>query len=142
MRPKREGKDEAHGTDAHRYAARAEGGAQPAPKHAAYSHAQGFKAAQPAKRGEALGRLLAFRLVRLLHHDAVAQPDDPIGLGGYLWIVSHHDHRRAKRMNFVEQFHHTVAGLVVEVPGGLIGEQQPWAVGERPGDRHPLLLTA
>ena len=59
LRPKREGKDEAHGTDAHRYAARAEGGAQPAPKHAAYSHAQGFKAAQPAKRGEALGRLLA-----------------------------------------------------------------------------------
>ena len=37
---------------------------------------------------------------------------------------------------------HVVSSLGVEVPGGLVGQQQQRVVGQRAGNRHPLLLAA
>ena len=41
-----------------------------------------------------------------------------------------------------EQLDDVLAGLLVQVAGGLVGEDQLGLVGQRPGDRHPLLLAA
>src|SRR5919107_593231 len=41
----------------------------------------------------------------------------------------------------LQQQHDPLAGLGVEVAGGLVGEQDQRPVDERAGDRHPLLLT-
>ena len=39
-------------------------------------------------------------------------------------------------------FHHLLAGRGVEIPGGLVGEEEARPVDQRAGDRHPLLLAA
>ena len=41
-----------------------------------------------------------------------------------------------------QQLHHGETGLGVELTGGLVGDQERGLVGEGPGDRDPLLLTA
>ena len=41
-----------------------------------------------------------------------------------------------------QQFEHGRAGLLVEIAGGLVGEQNRRAVHERAGDGHALLLAA
>jgi hypothetical protein len=45
-------------------------------------------------------------------------------------------HQRRKRPK------HMVCGLGIEIAGRFVGQQQPWTVGDGPGDRHPLLLAA
>jgi hypothetical protein len=41
-----------------------------------------------------------------------------------------------------QQPHDLLAGLLIELPGRLIGQQQPRPDRQRPGDGHPLLLPA
>ena len=41
-----------------------------------------------------------------------------------------------------QQAHDLTAGLEVELAGRLVGDQQLGAAGQRPSDRHPLLLAA
>ena len=41
-----------------------------------------------------------------------------------------------------EELEHLVAGLLVERPGRLVGEEHGRTIGERPGDRDPLSLPA
>jgi hypothetical protein len=42
----------------------------------------------------------------------------------------------------VQQAHDLLGRLRVELAGGLVGQQQLRAAGQRAGDRHPLLLAA
>jgi hypothetical protein len=42
----------------------------------------------------------------------------------------------------VQQAHDLLGGLRVELTGGLVGQQELRAAGQRPGDRDPLLLAA
>src|SRR5829696_2720852 len=68
--------------------------------------------------------------------DAAAhRVDDVVVVGG-------HQDRGAGPVDALEQQHDVLAGVGVEVSGGLVGEQDQRPVDERPGDRHPLLLTA
>jgi hypothetical protein len=41
-----------------------------------------------------------------------------------------------------EQAHDLLAGFLVELAGGLVGQQQLWPAGERAGDGDALLLAA
>ena len=47
----------------------------------------------------------------------------------------------AGAVDAVEDAHDADGGRRVEVPGGLVGEQDQRSVHERAGDRDPLLLT-
>jgi hypothetical protein len=42
----------------------------------------------------------------------------------------------------VERLENMDGGFRIEIAGRLVGEQYPWAVGDRAGDRDPLLLAA
>src|SRR5919112_4938219 len=79
----------------------------------------------------------------LLHELAVGHEDHAIGGGaGEAHLVGHHDHRHA----VAGQRRHDVENLAdhfgVESTGGLVEEQRLGLHGQRPGDRHALLLTA
>src|SRR5947207_3000540 len=86
------------------------------------------------------GTLRRLPLVRGDH--AVAQRDDPGGVGRNVVLVRDHDDRLAAAVQVAEHLHQLGAGGRVEVPGGLIGEQDGGLVHERPGDRDPLALAA
>jgi hypothetical protein len=55
-----------------------------------------------------------------------------------------HDHDRAPRLHgdLGDEFHRDAAALRVEGAGGLVADEQPRSVHERPRDRHPLLLAS
>ena len=54
------------------------------------------------------------------------------------------DHQREAELvaDRVDQVEHPLAGVGVEVAGRLVAEQQLGPLGQRPGDRDPLLLPA
>src|SRR6185312_11671925 len=56
-------------------------------------------------------------------------------------VVRCHDDRGAGAVDPLEQQHDPLAGLRVEVAGGLVGQQHQRAVDERTGDGDPLLLA-
>ena len=57
--------------------------------------------------------------------------------------MSHEYHGAAvARGEAAQELEHLMAGLGVEIAGGLVGEQQLRVVHERAGDRQPLLLAA
>src|SRR3954447_25002828 len=73
----------------------------------------------------------------VLHlHDALAHLVDD------LVVVGRHHDRRPGAVDPVEQAHDPDARGGVEVPGGLVGEQDRRAVDEGPGHGDALLLTA
>ena len=79
----------------------------------------------------------------LIHLTPVEQPDDALGLIGLLLIVrDHHDGRLVFLIERLEDPHHLVAHLRVEVAGRLVGEQDPRPADNRPGDGDALLLAA
>src|SRR5438477_9575733 len=86
------------------------------------------------------GTLRRLPLVRGDH--AVGTRDDTGGVGGNVVLGRHHDDRLAAAVQVAEHLHQLGAGGRVEVPGGLIGEQDGGLVHERPGDRDPLALAA
>jgi len=73
----------------------------------------------------------------------VCQSDNAVEAAGEIEIVGRDQGREAGIANEVEESpQHTLAGGVIEVAGRLVTEQNFGLVGERAGDRDPLLLTA
>ena len=72
---------------------------------------------------------------------AVEQPDDPGRSRGEPLIVRHHDDRGPGLVEFLEDGDDLVAHLAVEIPGGLIGEQDARAADDRPRDGDTLALA-
>jgi acyl-CoA thioesterase-1 len=59
------------------------------------------------------------------------------------FVVGHqHQGRAAFLVEFEQQVADALAGMAVEVAGGLIGKQHVGLGGKRPGYRHALLFTA
>src|SRR5215472_5593481 len=87
---------------------------------------------------------LAVHPARLVPHDlAVFQLDNPLPHGVHDGgVVGGHDHGRAGPVDPVENFHDPDRGSRVDVPRGLVRQQDHGPVDERPGHRDPLLLTA
>ena len=56
--------------------------------------------------------------------------------------MGHDDDRHPVRVKTIDQRDNLVAGGLIELAGGFIGEQQPWPVGEGPRNRHALHLAA
>jgi hypothetical protein len=74
---------------------------------------------------------------------AVLHREPPRSACGKLGVVGRHDHRGpAPRCEPREEVDDLGSGLRVEVPRGLVGEDDPWIGHQRPGDRDPLLLAA
>jgi hypothetical protein len=53
-----------------------------------------------------------------------------------------HDHDPARLGQRPQQLEHPLDLDVVQVGGGLVGQDQRRVVGQGPGDGHPLLLAA
>ena len=74
--------------------------------------------------------------------DAVADGDDAVGVFGDVGLVGDEDDGVAVGVELVEEGHDLVAGLGVEVSGGLVGEDDGGAVDEGAGDGDALALAA
>ncbi len=74
--------------------------------------------------------------------DAVADGDDAVGVLGDVGLVGDDDDGVAAGVEIVEEGHDLVAGLGVEVSGGLVGEDDGGAVDEGAGDGDALALAA
>ena len=72
---------------------------------------------------------------------AVKQVNRTLGAGGVLLAVGYHHDGRAFLVQFLQQVHHLLAVLGVEVTGGLVREDQLRAGHDGTGDGHTLLLT-
>ena len=59
-----------------------------------------------------------------------------------LEIVRRHHHRRAAGVDVAQQLEDAARGALVEIAGGLVGEQHDGVVHQRARDRHALLLAA
>ena len=71
----------------------------------------------------------------------VADHEDAVGIGGRLRVVGHeHDRLVALDTGAPQRVEDLDAGRVVEVAGGLVGEQERRAGDHRPGDGDALLL--
>jgi hypothetical protein len=74
---------------------------------------------------------------------AVGHEDHPVGdLAGEAHLVGDDDHRHAGLGQLLHRVEHLVDHLGVERRGRLVEEHHLRLHGERPGDGHPLLLTA
>ena len=69
--------------------------------------------------------------------------DHPVGQRHHHRVVGGHQRGDALGLHHpAQQRHHRQARLGVQLPGRLVGDQQPGRAGQGPGDRHPLLLAA
>src|SRR5262249_52844189 len=66
----------------------------------------------------------------------------PLGEAGNREIVRHDHDRVALAMQLREELQNLVAGLGIERPGRLVGEQERRVVGQSARDRDPLPLSA
>ena len=82
------------------------------------------------------------RRARVVLHAPVAHRHHARQPTGDVLVVRDHHDRRALVVQPVEQVEDGRAGGLVEVAGGLVGEQDPRRVHERPGDGDPLALAA
>jgi hypothetical protein len=74
---------------------------------------------------------------------AVGEANLSVHAGGEPKIVRDGDHGLAILVDEVAQdLEHLLAGSLVERTRGLVGQDQWWIVGERPGHGHTLALTA
>src|SRR5688572_4710321 len=78
----------------------------------------------------------------LVHDAAVEQLDRALRVPREARVVRHHADRAALLVQVAEQVHHRLAVRRVEVPGGLVREQDQRIAGERARDRDTLLLAA
>src|ERR687895_436071 len=79
----------------------------------------------------------------VVHHEAVAQHDQAVRVGGRLRVVRDHHDRLPELVHRLAQHpQHLLARLRVEVAGGLVGEYHGRLRYQRPGHRHALLLAA
>src|SRR2546422_3692317 len=86
------------------------------------------------------GTLGGVQLVRGDH--AVAQRHDAGSVSRNVVLVRDHDDRLAPVVQVAEHLHQLRAGGRVEVPGGLVGEQDRGLVHEGAGDRDALAPAA
>ena len=83
------------------------------------------------RRAEAFGEL------------ALGHGQDPVGAGGKAGIVGdHHDGGVLLAREIEHQVDDDGAGLLVEVAGGLVGEEQPRGGDHGAGEADALLLAA
>ena len=80
--------------------------------------------------------------VVLAHHLAVEEVHRPVRHVGVARVVGHHADRGPFRVQLLQQRHHRVPVLRVQVPRGLVRQQDQRLAHDRPGHRHPLLLTS
>jgi hypothetical protein len=73
---------------------------------------------------------------------AVDHADRAVRVGRHARIVRHQQHRDPLGVELLEHPQNLHAGLGVEVPGRLVGQQERGLVDQCPGDGHPLLLAA
>ena len=74
--------------------------------------------------------------------DAVADRHRAVRAGGEIAVVGDVEDRRALGVEPLQQVEHLGRGAGVEVAGRLVADQQRRVVGQRAGDRDPLLLAA
>src|SRR5262245_39778083 len=98
-----------------------------------------MSALETGKLGERAGR--AIGEPGLLDEHAVANGDQPIGGRGDPRIMRDDDQCVPARMKTLEEAQHVEGCCAVEIPGGLISEDDEWLVAERTGDRDPLALA-
>src|SRR2546430_694450 len=75
------------------------------------------------------------RPVGELHDPPAHRVDDGVVMGG-------HHHRGPRAVDPVQELHDVDRRRRVQVPGGLVGQQDQRPVDERAGDGHALLLAA
>ena len=63
-------------------------------------------------------------------------------LGGNVFVVRDHDDRLALGVQLIQNIQDLCAALGVQISRGFIGENDQGVIGQCPGDRHPLLLSA
>ena len=79
----------------------------------------------------------------ILHDPAVHQPNLTFAPFGYCGIMGDQQQGRPVPGVLLEQaIDDELTGIAVEIPGGLVSEQQLWSGDEGAGDRHALLLAA
>ena len=84
----------------------------------------------------------ARRLGQLVDDVAVGQEDDPVGVGRPVGVVGHHDDGLAELGDgSAQERQHLGRGIGVQVPGGLVGEDQVGPVDQGPGTGAALLLA-
>src|SRR6185503_18466642 len=81
-------------------------------------------------------------MIASLDLPAVEEPDDSRGARSEPLIVGHHDDRAAGLVQGFEDRDDLVAHLAVEIPGGLVREQDARAADDRPGDGDALPLAS
>src|SRR5688572_10694734 len=73
---------------------------------------------------------------------AVAQANDPLGVGGYVVFVGHDNDRSSFIVQTLEEREDFFAGHAVQVSGGFIRQDEVRIVHQAAGDGHSLLLAA
>ena len=81
-------------------------------------------------------------MAAVLHYPPVTQGDDAIRMACHRHVVGHQNDGVALGVQLLEDGHHLFAALAVESAGGFVRQDHLAAVGERPGNTDPLLLTA
>jgi len=78
----------------------------------------------------------------IFNDSAVHQSNLALAAFGNRGIVGDQQQGRAVQGVLFEQaIDDEATGGAVEIPGGLVGQQQLWSGDERAGDRHTLLLS-
>ncbi len=71
------------------------------------------------------------------------QIDLSVKRGGETRAVGHHQEAAAGSLNQIaRKRENLIRGGLIEVAGGLVGEQKQWFYRQRAADRDPLLLAA
>src|SRR5215510_6022276 len=80
------------------------------------------------------------RLVEPAGDPAVGEEHDPVGVAGGHRVMGDHDDRLAELTHAAaEQVQYLGTGLGVEIPGGLVREDDLRPAGQGPRDGYPLL---
>src|SRR3546814_3363562 len=78
-----------------------------------------------------------------IHHPAAVEPQHAAAARGEVFVVGHQYQRGARvGVHREQQLDHRLAGVGVEVAGGLVGQQQGWPGDEGTRQRHALLFAA
>ena len=80
--------------------------------------------------------------IAVVHHTAVFQSDDALGLHGNGVIVGDEHHGIALPVQLLQHFQYLTAGVAVQCAGGLVGQNDSRTACQCPRDGNTLLLTA
>ena len=76
-----------------------------------------------------------------LHQPSVRQLDAAVGAASHGRVVGDHHDGVALAVEFVEKLDHDFFVGLVQVAGGLVGQNQGGMIDQRPSDGHALLLA-